>query len=77
MTNSLTNDRIRKQLRDLPRTDKVDHKYTIDAYEDDLVYLISNTINEAKIDELETLLSNVPIPSLSYEQVQNRIASLR
>jgi hypothetical protein len=33
--------------------------------------------DEAVIQELTTLLSSVPMPKLSYEQVENRIAELK
>lgn len=46
---------IRKALRDLPRTDKFDPRYPIDAYEDDLVTLISNISIQSRIESLSKL----------------------
>jgi hypothetical protein len=47
---------------------------------DDLMQLITLRTRraeiEGRIDELTACLSQVPMPSLSYEQVENRIAEL-
>lgn len=37
---------------------------------------IEEAERKARIDELKTCLSNVPMPSLSYEQIENRISYL-
>lgn len=59
-------------LIDLPR-----HQYpdaTLDPKQ--AKQALTNYILDQRIDELRACLSNVPMPILSYEQVENRIKEL-
>lgn len=51
-------------------------KYLKDL-ENDLMSLISDHTRKARLNELEACLAQVPMPSLSYEQVEGRIAALK
>lgn len=42
-----------------------------------ILQAVEAEIQAAWVDELQTLLSEVPMPSLSYEQVEGRIAELQ
>lgn len=73
--------KLRDQLRALPRTDRLDPRYPIDAYEDDLVKLIHQRELEARIDELSYWESAIKYPILDNlsrlkVRISNRIEQL-
>ena len=53
--------------RELPITAKCSTEY----------HTSLNNSNITRIDELEAILKNVPMPVLSYEQIQGRIKQLK
>ena len=46
-------------------------------FADQLLALFESHLNRAVVEELTACLSNVPMPSLSYEQIENRLAELK
>lgn len=52
MTTKSKQHELRDKFRSLPRTDRLDPRYPIDAYEDDLVTLINSEVHSV-LEELE------------------------
>ncbi len=80
ITMKTVDDELRNSLRDLPRTSKFDFRYPIDAYEDDLVALITLHTQKrelmARIDELNKLKQYKGVID-TREYFADRIAELK